>query len=75
MPEELKRRGYETGAFSSSPFFAPRQGLSRGFEEFGDLSFFPMHAFTQVHHIRFVIRLMRITRWVEENIGLTSGAG
>lgn len=73
IPEELERRGYETGAFSGSPFFTPRQGLGRGFNEFGDFSFSPMHAFTQVHYMRFVIRMMKMDRWVEENIGLTSG--
>lgn len=40
IPEELERRGYETGAFSGSPFFTPRQGLGRGFNEFGDFFLF-----------------------------------
>jgi len=68
ITEELERAGYRTGAFSGSIFFTPRQGLGRGFTEFGDFSFSPTFAFTQVHYMRFLARAMRITGWVDEDI-------
>jgi arylsulfatase A-like enzyme len=69
ISEELERTGYRTGAFSGSFFFTPRQGLGRGFNEFGDFSFSPAQAFTQVYYVYSIIRHLGMAEWVEENIG------
>lgn len=73
IPEELERAGYRTGAFSGSLFFTPRQGLGRGFIEFGDFSFSAAQAFTQVHYLSHLIRRMKITDWVDEKMEVQSG--
>ncbi len=72
IAEELERAGYRTGAFSGSPFFTPRQGLGRGFGDFGDFSFTPTQAFIQVRYVSAVLREMGMTAWVNENIGQPS---
>jgi arylsulfatase A-like enzyme len=68
IAEDLERGGYRTGAFSGSFFFTPRQGLARGFDEFGDFSFSPMLAFTQVHYLSHLINLMGMREWVDEKL-------
>ena len=68
IAEELERSGYRTGAFSGSVFFTPRQGLSRGFLEFGDFSFSPTQALTKVRYLASLIGLMKMTGWVDEKI-------
>jgi len=68
IAEELERGGYRTGAFSGSFYFTPRQGLAGGFNEFGDFSFSPMLAFTQVHYLSHLISLMGMREWVDEKV-------
>lgn len=73
IAEQLERAGYRTGAFSGSPFFTPRQGLDRGFVEFGDFSFSPAHALTHARFAASLIGLMKITGWLDQKVEHPSG--
>jgi arylsulfatase A-like enzyme len=41
LPEELRRHGYQTAAWSSNPNVLPTWGFAQGFDEFTDVSVFP----------------------------------
>ena len=73
IAEELERAGYRTGAFSGSPFFTPRQGLDRGFLEFGDFSFSPTQALIGARYTASLIGLMKMTGWFEQKVEQPTG--
>lgn len=63
LPEVLSRAGYRAAAFSGSPFFTRRQGLGRGFLDFGDFFFSVTDAVSQVHYISSLQREMSSRGW------------
>lgn len=55
IAEALSRAGYNTAAFSASPYFARQQGLGRGFVEFGDFFYSPLGALYQEHYAARIV--------------------
>jgi arylsulfatase A-like enzyme len=50
VAQELSRSGYQTAAFSASPYFTRRQNFGGGFQTFQDFFFSPGESLSNVHY-------------------------